>query len=213
MADISDLIMADGAHILCWQARLGRLRRGAGPAPGPGLAATWDTVSALIDLHARAGEEICGPALYGTGSRGRTLAGQARDARQEIRGVIGEAGLQIPGSPRRRDLATAALAAWALHFDDEEHGPPAGYRRRAGRGLREHLARRWRALTEAAIRDRSYPAAPPQLPTCRLRLAHPATPRLADPSFCPLACTCPPCTGRLNLLSAQRDGRLVVQIS
>ena len=65
MADISDVIKADGVHILCWQARLGQLHRGAGPASGPDLAATWDTVTALIDVHARAAEEICDPAIYG----------------------------------------------------------------------------------------------------------------------------------------------------
>jgi hypothetical protein len=205
MADISDVIRADGAHILCWQARLGHLRRGADPASSPDLAATWDTVTTLIDVHTRAEEEICDPAIYGTGRQGRTLTAQARDGRQDIRELIGDTGLQLPGSPRWWELASAALAAWALHFDDDEHGPPAGYRRRAGRGLREHLARRWRAFTEAVIRDQSYPAAPAQLPTCQLRLARPATPRLADPAFCPLACTCQSCTGRLDLLfRAQR---------
>lgn len=75
MAEIGDVIRADGAHILCWQVRLGQLRRGAGPASGPDLAATWDTVTALIDLHARAEEEICDQAIYGTGRQGRSLAG------------------------------------------------------------------------------------------------------------------------------------------
>jgi hypothetical protein len=205
MADISDVIRADDAHILCWQARLGQLHRGADPASCPDLAATWDTVTTLIDVHARAEEEICDPAIYGTGPQGRTLAAQARDGRQDICELIGDTGLQLPGSPRWWDLASAALAAWALHLDDDEHGPQAGYRRRADRGLREHLARQWRAFTEAVIRDQSYPAAPPQLPTCQLRLARPATPRLAHPAFCPLACTCQSCTGRLDLLFVRRD--------
>ena len=206
MADISDVIRADGAHILCWQARLGQLHRGTGPASGPDLAATWDTVTALIDVHARAADEICAPAIYGPEPPGRTLAGQARDDHQDIREIIGETGLQFPGSPRWWQLATAALAAWALHFDDEEHGLSAGYRRRAGRGLREHLARQWRAFAEAVIRDQSYPAAPARLHTCQLRLARPATPRLAGPAFCALACTCQPCTKLLDLLSVRSAG-------
>jgi hypothetical protein len=90
MADISDVIWADGTHILCWRARLGQLARGASPAFDPDLAATWDTVTALIDLHARAEEAICEPAIYSTGSQGMTLARQARDVRQEIRAIIGE---------------------------------------------------------------------------------------------------------------------------
>jgi hypothetical protein len=204
MVDISDVIRADGTHILCWQTRLGRLRRGAGPVSGPDLAATWDTVTALIDLHGRAEEEICDPVIYRAHLHGRILAAQARDARHDIRELIDETGLQPLGSPRWWDLATTALAAWALHADDDEHGRPADYRRRAERELREHLAHQWRAFTEAAIRDQSYPAAPPQPFTCELRLAYPATPRLADPAFGPLACTCQPCTDRLDQFSARR---------
>jgi hypothetical protein len=206
MADISDVIKADGAHILCWQARLGQLRRGADPPYGPDLAATWETVTTLIDLHGRAEEEICDQAIYGTEPQGRVLEGQARDAHRDIREIIGEADLQVPGSPRWWQLATTGLAAWALHFDDEAHGPLADYRYRAGRRLRKHLAHQWRAFTEAAIRDQSYPAAPPHVPTCQLRLARPGTPRLADPVFGPLACTCQSCTKRLDRLSARGDG-------
>lgn len=208
MADISDVIRIDGTHILCWQARLGQLRRGADLASGPSLAATWDTVTTLIDLHARAEEEICDPAIYRTRPRDRALAGQARDARQDIREIIGETSLQPPGSPRWWDLATTALAAWALHVDDDEHGRPADCRRRAGRELREHLAHEWRAFTEAVIRDQSYPAAPPRPFTCELRLARPATPRLADPAFCVLACTCQSCTDRLDQLSVRSEPAL-----
>jgi hypothetical protein len=162
-------------------------------------------VTTLIDVHARAEEEICDPAIHGTGRQGRTLAAQTRDGRQDIRELIGDTGLQLAGSPPWWELASAALAAWALHVDDDENGPPADYRSRADRGLREHLAGWWRAFTEVVIRDQSYPAAPPQLPTCQLRLARPATPRLADPAFCPLACTCQDCTGRLDLLCVRSD--------
>lgn len=208
MADVCDVIRADGAHILCWQTRLGQLRRDPGSPAGPDLAVTWDTVTALIDLHGRAEEEICDPAIYRSHLHGRTLAGQARDAREDIRELIDETGLQPIGSPRWWDLATTALAAWALHADDDEHGRPADYRRLAGRELGQHLARQWRAFNEAAIRDQSYPDAPSQLFTCQLRLSFPATPRLADPAFGPLACTCRSCTDRLDQLSARIEPRL-----
>ena len=82
MADICDVIRADGTHILCWQTRLGQLRRGPGSPAGPDLAVTWDTVTALIDLHGRAEEEICDPAIYRPHLHGRILAGQARDYRR-----------------------------------------------------------------------------------------------------------------------------------
>jgi hypothetical protein len=78
------------------------------------------------------------------------------------------------------------LAAWSRQCDDENRGPSAQCRRRADPALRQQLGRQWRAFREAYIRDWPYPDAPSQLPTCQLRLARPAAPRLADPAFCPL---------------------------
>lgn len=197
-ADITSLIWASHQHILCWQARLGQLRQRGGQAPGPGLAATWDTAASLIDLHMRAEDEICGPALYGTGSRGRALARQNEAAHAGIREMIGETSLQPLGSARWWELATLTLAAWARHCDDEKHGPTAECRRRASPALRGQLARQWRAFREARIRDQAYPDAPSELAICQLRRFRPATPHLADPAFSPLACTCQACTDRLD---------------
>jgi len=108
--------------------------------------------------------------------------------------------LQPPGSPLWWQLAQAVLVAWATQVDEEDHGPIAEYRRRADRQLRKQLAFQWRAFTEAQIRDR-YLQAPPQIPTCQLRQderAPPDVPRLADPAFGPLACTCQACTDQLD---------------
>jgi hypothetical protein len=107
--------------------------------------------------------------------------------------MTGETRLHPPGTTSWWCLATMTLAAWSRQSDYEEHGPPAQYRRRADPALRQQPGRQWRAFSEACVRDRSYPDAPSQLPTCQLRLARPATPRLADPAFCPLACTCQAC--------------------
>jgi hypothetical protein len=202
MADIIDLIQASHLHILRWQARLGQLRRQRGaPAPGSEAATAWDTAACLIDLHMHADDEICGPAIYDPTPPGRALARLSQDAHDSIREILRETGLQPLGSPRWWDLATTALSAWVRQLDYEEHGPPADWRRRADPVLRARLARQWRAFREAFIRDQ-YPDAPPQLPTCQLRRARPATPRLADPAFSPLACTCPDCTE--NLVSIPR---------
>lgn len=192
MTGITALIQASCLHILRWQARLGELCRRSGPAPGPELAAVWDTVASLIDLHMAAGDEICGPAVYDPAPKGRALARAARAAHDDIRELIGETSLAPPGSPQWQDLAAATLATWARQLDEEEHGPAGDCLRSAGPALRDQLARRWRAFREARIRDQ-YPDAPPQLPTCQLRLARPAPPRLADPAFSPLACTCQAC--------------------
>jgi anti-anti-sigma regulatory factor len=198
MADIIDLGGASRLHILRWQAQLGQLRRQrCDPASRPELGATWDTLASLIDLHMRAEDEICGPAIYGRTAEGMALAREAEDAHEDIREMIHETSLHPPGSPQWWHLATTTLSAWARQCDHEEHGPPAGYRRRADPALRRELGRRWRAFREACIRDQSYPDAPSQLPTCQLRQARPATPRLADPAFSPLACTCRACTQAL----------------
>jgi anti-anti-sigma regulatory factor len=200
MADVIDLIKASQLHILRWQARLGQLRRQHGaPDTGPEAAAAWDTAACLIDLHMRADDEICGPAIYDLTPSGRALARLAADAHDDIREILRETGLQPPGSPLWWDLATIALSAWARQLDYEEYGPPADCRRRADPALRAQLARQWRSFREAFIRDR-YPGTPPPLPTCQLRQARPAAPRLADPAFSPLACTCPGCDQRLSSL-------------
>lgn len=197
-ADIVDLMKASELHILRWQAWLGELRRSAGsPPPGPDLEATWDTVAALIDLHVLSDDEICSPAIYDSTPHGRVLARAAADAHTDISERIGETSLQPPGSPPWWRLVRTTLAAWARQCDEEEHGAPAACRRHADPALRRRLAWQWRAFREARIRDQSYSDAPLQLQTCQLRQGRPATPRLADPSFSPLACTCQDCTGRL----------------
>lgn len=212
MCDIIDLIEADHLHIMHWAARLGELsRQDSGQEPDPVLARTWQTVAELIELHMRADEEICGPPVLGADAQGRVLAREIRDAREDIREIIRETSLQPPGSPPWWDLARAALAAWAVQLDLEAHGPLAERRRRADPALRERLASQWRAFTEEHIRDR-YPQAPPDTPThqlCQDGHAPAAVPRLADPAFGPLACTCRACTHTLDwaILSRRRYQR------
>jgi hypothetical protein len=120
--------------------------------------------------------------------------------------IIGETSRNQPGSPPWWQLARTALAAWAVQLDLEAHGPLAEYRHRADPAARERLAGQWRAFAEAQIRDR-HPQAPPQVSTCQLRqdpYAPPGVPRLADPAFGPLACTCRTCDDTLDQASRQR---------
>lgn len=161
-------------------------------------------------LHMAAEDEICGPAIYGPAPQGRALGRELKDAHEDIREIFRETSLQPPGSPLWWRLATAALYGWARQLDREEYALPASYRRRADSPLRGQLAGQWRAFNEACIRDLDpYLDAPPQLPTCQLRLGRPATPRLASPAFSPLACTCQACTGRLG--QASRPSRSTVR--
>lgn len=207
MRDIIDLIQADHLHIKCWAARLGELsRRDSGPEAFPVLVGTWQTLASLIELHMRADQEICCPAVLGADVQGRILAWEIRAAHENIRELIRETRLHPPGSPPWWHLARVALAAWAVQLDLEEHGPLAECRHRADPELRQRLAGQWRAFTEAQIRDQ-YPQAPPDIPTHQIRQdSHaPATvPRMADPSFGPLACTCRACSRTLDWTSSGR---------
>ena len=201
MADIIELILADHLQIMRWAGLLGDLsRRGRGRDARAELAPAWETLAALIDLHMHADEEICGPAVFARDPAGRALARQARDDHDDIREILREARLQPPGTPAWWQLARAALSAWAVLLETEQDGPLAGRRGRADPALRDRLARQWRAFADARIRDQ-YPQAPPEIPTHRLRQdsrAPVTVPRLADPRFGPLACTCRACTRTLE---------------
>lgn len=151
-------------------------------------------------------EEICRPAIYAASLPARSLARETRSCHEDIREIIQETYLQPPGSPRWWHLATTALAAWYRYRDREQHGPPGDYRCGADPDLRVELALQWRAFREALIRDESYPDAPVQSPTCHLRLARPAPPRLAGPGFSPMDCTCPACTDLLGRPFGPYDG-------
>jgi anti-anti-sigma regulatory factor len=213
MTDIIDLIAASHLHIVWWHAWLGgQGRRLGAPPPGPGLAETWDTVAALIDLHMAADEEVCAPAIYDQTPQGQVLAREGKQAHAEISELIGETRLHPPGTTPWWQLATMTLAAWSRLCDYEEHGPPAQCHRRADPALRQQLGRQWRAFRQARIRDRSYPDAPSQLPTCQLRLVRPATPRLADPAFCPLACTCQACDAQPAGIRSPRFSSCTVSV-
>jgi anti-anti-sigma factor len=206
-ADINDLMEASCLHIMRWQARLGAQHRHRGPVSGPELAAAWDTAAFLIDLHLSAEDEICGPAICGFAPQRQILFREVKESHEDIREIISETRFPPPGSPQWWRLTTTALSAWARQLDQEEHGLLAGCLRRARPAERYQLARQWRAFHEARIRDQDqYADAPPELPTCQLRLTHPGTPRLADPVFCPLACTCPACTRMLARVSLPGQG-------
>ena len=92
MRDIIALVEANYLHITRWAARLGELSRlDSGQQPIPVLVRTWQTLTSLIELHIRADEEICGPAIFGPTERGRVLARETRAAHEDIREIIREA--------------------------------------------------------------------------------------------------------------------------
>lgn len=195
VADIIDLIWTDHRHIRHWAAWLGELDHQDGDrASHPELVMTWQTLAALIDLHMLAEDEICGPAVFGTGPQGRAAARQARDDHEDIREIIRETSLQQPGSPLWWRLATAAVSAWTSQADRQEHRILPDFAARTGAAQREALCRQWRAFMEARIRDQ-IPDAPSRVAACQLRRTRrfPGVPQVAAVIFDPLSCTCPDC--------------------
>lgn len=201
MADIIDLVSVDHFHVMCWAAQLGQLNRQRDKQVSAAvLAMTWQTLASLVDLHMKAEDEVCTPAIFGTGRRGLARTERSKAEHRTVRAIIAEASLHPLGSPPWWELAQAAMVAWCGLVDQEEHGPVGAYRRRANPALRQQLTTRWRAFTDARIRDR-YPQAPPGIPVHRLRQqkrAPLAVPRLASPVFGPLACICQTCNDQLD---------------
>src|SRR5689334_14551930 len=117
MAEIIELIAADHLHIMRWQVRLAELRHRRGePGHAPALAFTWNTLASLIDLHMAADEEVCGPAIYGTGRMAGTWPGkQGTRAGTSTRSSARPATIR-PGSALWWALVTAAgslARSWA----------------------------------------------------------------------------------------------------
>jgi len=191
------------AHQARWPAWLGDLyRRDRGwdtRAELAELVTTWETLAALIDLHMRADEEICGPAVFGGSPAGRAMTRQVRDDHEDIREILRQASLQPPGSPPWWHLARTA---W----------PPGP------RSSTPNSTARWPGAAAPIARcGNSWPASGGPSPTRtsatgtrRHRRRSPRTgsgrtaappltvPRLADPRFGPLACTCRACTRTLE---------------
>lgn len=200
IADIIDVLRADHRHIMIWRAELGELgRQGSGPGRRQGLASTWDTLASLIGLHMTAEEEILGLPMREAGTWELAQAREVLGAQEDIREVIGETSLQLPGSPLWWHLARSALSAWAVAVDRQEHRILPDFAGRTSPAEREGLCRQWRAFMEARIRDQ-IPDAPPQAATCELRRARPSpsVPRVASIAFDPIYCTCPDCDNALD---------------
>lgn len=200
MADIIALIRADHRHIMIWQAELDELGcEDSDLAHRQALASTWNALACLIDLHMTAADEILGPAMRDAGIWDFAQAREAIDAHEDIREIIGETYLQVPGSPAWWRLTTAVRSAWADEADEEERRILPDLAGRCDAAERERLCRQWRELTEACIRDQ-IPDAPPQAATCQLRRARPmpSVPRVASIAFDPISCTCTDCDNALD---------------
>jgi len=152
MADIIELILAD-------HARIRRLLADIESAPGAAddansraeLPDRWETVAALLEVHADAAEEIGFPALFG---RAMSAArDNARATHGDIREAVGETRLYPVGSRSWRLAVAAARAAAMDHIHDLESGALARFRRDASAQAREALGHQWMAFVAACVAD------------------------------------------------------------
>jgi len=156
MADIVELILADHGRIRMLLAAVETaLAQADGTDSRAELPGRWETLAALLGVHADAAEEIGFPALFG---RAATLErDNARATDDDIREAVGETRLH-PVSSRSWQLAVlAACAAARDHVHDLESGALARFGRDAPRPTRDVLGRQWTAFVAASMyRDKHH---------------------------------------------------------
>jgi Hemerythrin HHE cation binding domain len=156
MTDIIELILADHARIRRLLADVEIPPEGVGDTESRAeLPDRWETLAALLELHAAAAEEIGFPALFG---RAATLArDKARATHDDLREAVGETRLYPAGSRLWRLAVFAARAAAMDHIHDLESGALARFRRGASVQTREALGYQWTAFVAACTADDTSP--------------------------------------------------------
>lgn len=121
--ELGALIAADHRHILRLFRALDDVARASEPAVARSrLSQVWARLADLLELHSSAEEEICHPLLFGRGERVTAMLDAAAADHDDIRDVVGEAGLSDVGSVRWWRAVTAAHRACTIHFAREEEG-------------------------------------------------------------------------------------------
>jgi Hemerythrin HHE cation binding domain len=150
MADIIELILADHARIRRLLADFEAILAQADNTDWRAdLRGQWETLAALLEVHADATEEIGFPAVFG---RAATVGrANARATHDDIREAVGETRLYPAGSRSWRLAALAACAAAMDHIQDLESGALARFRHDAPMQTREALGRQWMAFVAARV--------------------------------------------------------------
>lgn len=144
MPDICDLILDDHEYFRRRFAELDELSSGDGPAPR--LTAVWGPLSAELDLHAAAEEQIFYPELLASAQRAVEETKDAVSDHNEIRdGVRRAEGLEV-GSDGWWEAVNATRDANSDHMAEEERGAIADFRRSVETSTREALGARWLAF-------------------------------------------------------------------
>jgi len=155
MTDIIELMLSDHRRIRqqsqSFQELAGR-ENGAGADEA--LAATWDGLAALIELHLCAEQEICWLPMCGSGPWEREQIAAAAAAAADIAEAISAARLQPVGSWAWWRAVNAALSACAAQLGREE-SILAEFARHADRQARDRLGRQWLGFTAALRLDQA----------------------------------------------------------
>jgi Hemerythrin HHE cation binding domain len=126
------------------------------------LSAVWARLTAFLELHAEAEEEIFYPALLRVGLAARQAAGtegETQDAihdHNDIRDAIAAAAAPETGSPEWVSAVAAVNLANSDHMAEEEREGLTDFRRLAGLQLRHDLA-----VAFAAFEARHFAGVPP----------------------------------------------------
>jgi hypothetical protein len=151
--DITELILSDHHE----QRRMFAMLDDVDPSDTDTLAGLWARVSAMLETHARAEEEIFYPELLKLGERlhDDSEAEETEDAigdHNDIRDGITQAARHPVGSDGWWKGVRAARVANDEHMGEEEHEGLADFRRHIGLDLRHSLGVRFAAF-EAAHAD------------------------------------------------------------
>jgi hypothetical protein len=137
MADITSLILDDHDWFRRQFARLDDLTD-AGE-----LAKVWQPLADLLDVHARAEEEVFYPHLLRRGEDAEEETLDAIGDHNDIRDGVHEAALHPVGSTAWFAAVHQARMANSEHMAEEEDEGLSDFRRHADPGLREELGRRF----------------------------------------------------------------------
>jgi hemerythrin HHE cation binding domain-containing protein len=140
MADITSLILDDHDWFRRQFARLDDLTDAAE------LAEVWQPLADLLDVHARAEEEIFYPHLLRRGDDAEEETLDAIGDHNDIRDGVHEAALHPVGSTAWFAAVRKARTANSEHMAEEEDDGLADFRRHADPGLREELGRQFTAF-------------------------------------------------------------------
>lgn len=140
--DITELILTDHHEQRRMFAQLDDLDRG----DTAGLAAVWQRLRILLEVHAAAEEALFYPRLLeiGVGAGGKDSAGaETRDAihdHNDIRDAIAEVAAQQVGTKPWWQAVAKTREANSDHMGEEEREALADFRRHAGLQLRQDIA-------------------------------------------------------------------------